>query len=51
MFEISLNAEGDNYYNPSEYDLFEEALIDSAVINGSGFENLLNTNFVYSIAK
>lgn len=51
VFEISLKAERDTYYNPSESDVFEEVLIKKSNINGNDFENTLNTNFVYDIAK
>ena len=51
VFDISLKAERDTYYDSSESDVFEEVLIKSSTINGNNFKNTLNTNFIYNIAK
>ena len=51
IFKVKLKAEKDTYYNPADYEVFEEALVGGATINGNSLENILNTTFSYQIYK
>ncbi|MGL5330074.1 MAG: S8 family serine peptidase [Peptostreptococcaceae bacterium] len=49
VFEVTLKASGDVYYTPDMYDIFEEAKIEKANINGVDLDNVLNSTFRYDV--